>query len=150
MHQGDHSPLLFDGTRQLTPPRVRYGKVHLYNNYTRDWGIYAVCISVDAQIYSQCNIYEAGKKKGTFKYLPEKAADKEEVSSGWVISEGDLYLNGAQACLPKEAIKDCTFHPSEFYPTWTTEAPSESLKEVLRHCTGWQSIPRPAEKTVIA
>jgi pectate lyase len=23
--------------------------VHLYNNYTRDWGIYAVCASVESQ-----------------------------------------------------------------------------------------------------
>ncbi|KAH9735700.1 Pectate lyase [Citrus sinensis] len=63
----------FDGTRQRHP-RVRYAKVHLYNNYTRNWGIYAVCASVDSQIYSQCNIYEAGQKKMAFKYLTEKVS----------------------------------------------------------------------------
>ncbi|KAL0671896.1 hypothetical protein Bca4012_034600 [Brassica carinata] len=31
----------FDGTRQRQP-RLRFGKVHLYNNYTRNWGIYIV------------------------------------------------------------------------------------------------------------
>ncbi|GKE07081.1 probable pectate lyase 4, partial [Tanacetum coccineum] len=61
----------FDGTRQRHP-RVRFAKVHLYNNYTRNWGIYAVCASVESQIYSQCNIYEAGQKKVAFKYLAEK------------------------------------------------------------------------------
>jgi len=40
----------FDGTRQRHP-RLRFGKVHLYNNYTRGWGLYAVCASVEAQVY---------------------------------------------------------------------------------------------------
>ncbi|XP_044964143.1 pectate lyase 1 isoform X2 [Hordeum vulgare subsp. vulgare] len=61
----------FDGTRQRHP-RLRFGKVHLYNNYTRDWGVYAVCAGVEAQIVSQCNIYEGGHKKTVFKYMPEK------------------------------------------------------------------------------
>lgn len=39
----------FDGTRQRHP-RVRFGKVHLFNNYTRNWGIYAVCASVESQV----------------------------------------------------------------------------------------------------
>ncbi|XP_044509154.1 probable pectate lyase 4 isoform X1 [Mangifera indica] len=137
----------FDGTRQRHP-RLRFGKVHLYNNYTRNWGIYAVCASVESQIYSQCNIYEAGQKKKTFEYYTEKAADKPEAKSGVIISEGDLFLNGAQACLLTEVGDDHVFHPSAYYPTWTMEATSDSLKDVLRICTGWQSIARPADLMV--
>ncbi|KAL1815990.1 hypothetical protein ACET3Z_018564 [Daucus carota] len=135
----------FDGTRQRHP-RVRFAKVHLYNNYTRNWGIYAICASVESQIYSQCNIYEAGQKKVAFKYLTEKAGDKEEASSGCIISEGDLFITGTQAGLLNIADQQTTFHPSEFYKTCTVEPSTDSLKQVLQHCTGWQSVPRPADQ----
>ncbi|XP_022869881.1 probable pectate lyase 4 [Olea europaea var. sylvestris] len=135
----------FDGTRQRQP-RVRFGKVHLYNNYTRGWGIYAVCASVESQVYSQCNIYEAGEKKKTFEYYTEKAADKDEKISGSIISEGDLFLNGAQASIRSIEKEESIFHPSDFYPTWTLELASDSLKAVLQICAGWQSITMPAEQ----
>ncbi|KAL9235668.1 hypothetical protein vseg_010410 [Gypsophila vaccaria] len=135
----------FDGTRQRHP-RVRYGKVHLYNNYTRDWGIYAVCASVESQIYSQNNIYEAGKKKAAFLHYTEKAADKECEATGCVISEGDVFLSGALPGARPLANGESVFHPSEFYDTWTVEPPTDSLKHILQHCTGWQNIPRLPEK----
>ncbi|OMP07749.1 Pectate lyase/Amb allergen [Corchorus olitorius] len=134
----------FDGTRQRHP-RVRFGKVHLYNNYTRNWGIYAVCASVESQIYSQCNIYEAGQKKVAFKYLTEKAADKDEACSGSIKSEGDLFITGTQAGLMSENVISNFFHPSEYYPTWTVEAPTDALKHVIQQCAGCKCIPRPAE-----
>ncbi|KAI3968992.1 hypothetical protein MKW92_035948 [Papaver armeniacum] len=114
----------FDGTVQRHP-RVRFAKVHLYNNYTRCWGIYAVCASVESQ-----------------------AADKECPSTGFVTSQGDIFLNGAPPC--PQAGGYCEgnmFHPSEYYPTWTVEPATENLKEILKLCTGWQNISRPCEKT---
>ncbi|KHN37314.1 Putative pectate lyase 21 [Glycine soja] len=77
----------FDGTRQRQPC-VRFGKVHLYNNYTRNWGIYAVCASVESQ-----------------------AADKEEQNSGFIIS-GDMFLNGAEPCLLTENREMSCFIPA--------------------------------------
>ncbi|GAB4833685.1 hypothetical protein Ancab_031931 [Ancistrocladus abbreviatus] len=129
----------FDGTRQRHP-RVRFGKVHLYNNYTRNWGIYAVCASVESKIFSQCNIYEAGQKKVAFMHYTEKAADKDETATGIIISEGDLFVNDTQPGLKPLLSEESLFHPSEHYPTWTVEPPSDSLKHILRHCTGWQSL----------
>lgn len=136
----------FDGTRQRHP-RLRFGKVHLYNNYTRNWGIYAVCASVESQIFSQCNIYEAGQKKVAFKYLTEKATDKEQPGTGYIKSVGDLFVGGTQAGLLTMPKEDCVFHPSEFYHSWTVEPPSDELKHILQHSTGWQSISRPADHT---
>ncbi|KAK7393621.1 hypothetical protein VNO78_22179 [Psophocarpus tetragonolobus] len=137
----------FNGTRQRHP-RVRFAKVHLYNNYIRNWGIYAVCASVEAQIFSQHNIYEAGQKKLVFKYLTEKAADREVGATGFIRSEGDLFLNGAQTGLMTENVGCSIFHPSEHYPYWTVETPTDDLKQILQHCTGWQSVARPTDQRV--
>ncbi|KAM1333691.1 hypothetical protein ACFX15_009210 [Malus domestica] len=135
----------FDGTRQRHP-RVRFAKVHLYNNYTRNWGIYAVCASVESQIFSECNIYEAGQKKVAFKYLTEKAADKETPMTGHIKSKGDLFVTGTQAGLSPDGGEHCVFHPTQHYQTWTKGPPVDDLKHVLQHCAGWQCVPRPADQ----
>ncbi|XP_030925063.1 uncharacterized protein LOC115952124 [Quercus lobata] len=113
-------------------------------------GIYAVCASVESQIYSQCNIYEAGQKKVAFKYLTEKATDKEEAATGCINSEGDLFISATQAGLMTKDTAHKMFHPSERYPIWTVELPTDDLKQVLQHCTGWQSVPRPADQKAVA
>lgn len=59
-----------------------------------------------------------------------------------------MFINGTQAGLMTVASE--MFHPREFYPTWTVEAPSDALKQVLHHCTGWQCVPRPADEAAIA
>ena len=136
----------FDGTRQRHP-RLRFGKVHLYNNYTRSWGIYAVCAGVEAQIVSQCNIYEAGggppKKTTVFKYMPEKAGDREDVVAGLVSSEGDAFLNGALPCLI--GGPGPVFRPEDYYQQWTMEPASPALKDIIQLCAGWQPVPRPSD-----
>ncbi|KAJ9559141.1 hypothetical protein OSB04_013755 [Centaurea solstitialis] len=132
----------FDGTRQRHP-RVRFAKVHLYNNYTRNWGIYAVCASVESQIYSQCNIYEAGQKKVAFKYLTEKAGDKEEACSGYIMSEGDLFIAGTQAGLLTQS--GGSFHPSQHYQKCTLEPATMDLKHALQGITGWQPVACPPD-----
>ncbi|XP_057779031.1 putative pectate lyase 21 [Salvia miltiorrhiza] len=133
----------FDGTRQRHP-RVRFGRVHLYNNYTTNWGIYAVCASVDSQVYSQCNIYEAGHKKIAFKYYKEKAGDKDEECSGWIKSEGDLFVGETESGLVECGGEGSVFDPCEYYQKWTVAPPTHELKHYLQHCTGCQHICLPS------
>uniref|UniRef100_A0A0E0JQQ9 Pectate lyase n=1 Tax=Oryza punctata TaxID=4537 RepID=A0A0E0JQQ9_ORYPU len=140
---------LFDGTRQRHP-RVRFGRVHLYNNYTRGWGIYAVCASVESQIVSQCNIYEAGEKKKVFKYMTEQAADRDRSSTGLIRSEGDLFLNGAECtahdseCAADE-LWDFKVQDLDFYQSCSVQPASMALKELLVCFTGWQPVPLPED-----
>ncbi|KAK9112314.1 hypothetical protein Scep_019833 [Stephania cephalantha] len=134
------------GTRQRHP-RLRYGKVHLYNIYSRNWGVYAVCASVESQIYSRSAIYMKQVIRRQLSNITQRssyfaeAPDKEEASCGCLRSEGDMFLCGAEACVTGA---ERVFHPCEYYPTWTVQAPEEALKEVLPLCAGWLPIPRPA------
>ncbi|KAF5953261.1 hypothetical protein HYC85_011205 [Camellia sinensis] len=51
-------------------------------------------LSVESQIYSQCNIYEAGQKKVAFKYLTEKAAGVD--NTFWRKFDREEYLERAR------------------------------------------------------
>lgn len=39
----------FESTRQRHP-HPRFSKIYISNDYTKDWGIYAICASVEAQL----------------------------------------------------------------------------------------------------
>lgn len=47
----------FDGTKQRHP-RLRFGNVHLYNNCTRNWTVYAICASIEAQVNVSLILYQ--------------------------------------------------------------------------------------------
>jgi pectate lyase len=39
---------------------VRFGKVHLYNNYTQAWAVYGACASVESQVQESTRSYMPG------------------------------------------------------------------------------------------
>ncbi|KAI5022511.1 hypothetical protein ZWY2020_059241 [Hordeum vulgare] len=90
----------FDGTR-LRHPRLHFGK---------------------------CNIYEGGHKKTVFKYMSEKAVDKEETVAVWIRSEGKPFLHGALSCLVEGPGGECIFRREKYYDRWTMEVASSALK----------------------
>jgi pectate lyase len=79
----------FDGTGQRHP-RLRFGKVHMFNNYLAGWIHYGVASSDGGQTLSEANIYQAGSD--TRAVLTHMGDDAQE---GTVRSVGDLTLNGA-------------------------------------------------------
>ena len=94
----------FKGTNSRHP-RVRYAKVHLYNNYYEKWGNYAVSCSQESECYSEKNLYKAGGSKNAIK--THQGGDKKH---GKVESHGDKFENGAE-----KDIKGSVFKPSDFY-----------------------------------
>ncbi|KAK9938961.1 hypothetical protein M0R45_015671 [Rubus argutus] len=105
----DYDDGLIDITRQSTD--ITISRCY-FQQHDKTMLIGADPSHVESQIYSQCNIYEAGTKKKAFEYYTEKAADREEAKSGFIRSEGDIFLNGAQPRTLTGFSEECMFHPS--------------------------------------
>lgn len=80
---------LFDGTGQRTP-RVRFGQVHIYNNYYKITNnpvySYAWGVGVESQIYAENNYFTTDQKVA--------AADVIEVYKGAMIYATGAFMNG--------------------------------------------------------
>lgn len=79
-----------------------------------------------------------------------QAADKDAAATGHIMSEGDVFVNGTQAGLMTENVGCSTFHPSQYYTTWTVVPPTHDLKQLPHVCTGWQCVARPADQPLVA
>lgn len=110
-------------------PRLRYGRVHAFNNYFKGWDSYAIGASQDGQVLSEANIFEAG---GNRTALQTKVGD--DPRYGLARSTGDWKLNGATI-----AQRDSTkvFNPRDTY-TYTAEKADSALRSRLSSGTGWQ------------
>ncbi|WP_426451360.1 pectate lyase family protein [Paenibacillus sp. S-38] len=74
----------FEGTGQRVP-RVRFGQVHVYNNYYSHSTLYAVGVGVSAQVVSESNVFDS--VSAPFAYYDKAALP------GSVSDTGSLYLN---------------------------------------------------------
>ena len=87
-------------------PRLRFGKVHAYNNYYEGWGSYGAAASMLGELLSQANIYEAGWDKDAI--ITRSGRDPAE---GYVRSVGDLALGGARIIEREAGWRDVGLPP---------------------------------------
>jgi pectate lyase len=115
-------------------PRLRYGRVHAYNNYYKNWDSYGIGASQDGQVLSEANIFEAGANRTA---VQSKVG--EDPRPGFVKSSGDWKLNGA-VIAEREPTK--VFNPRSTYG-YTAEKADSALRSRLQSTTGWQLTPFP-------
>ncbi|WP_051085235.1 immunoglobulin-like domain-containing protein [Hahella ganghwensis] len=117
----------FDNITERSP-RIRYGKVHAFNNYLRDWGYYGMRSAITAELFVENNIFEPGGSHNGV----------ESLNNGYIRASGNL-LNGTNI---ETVNPDAVFVPSDYY-SYTAEIANEALKTKLLQQTGWQETPLP-------
>ena len=124
----------FDGTRERNP-RLRYGRVHAFNNLLRHWTSYGIGASETGQLLSESNIFEAHND-------PDAIIDLvgNDHRRGRVRSIGDWLLNGARVISYEPGI---VFSPDNDYSYAVDEA-DDVLRLTLQRETGWRPFPESA------
>jgi pectate lyase len=113
-------------------PRLRFGKVHAYNNYYEAWGSYGAAASMFGEILSQANVYEAGWDKDAL--LTQAGRDP---AGGYARSVGDLGLNGARI---HEREPGRVFDPGRYYGSAVVEPAGEALVRAVVRGAGWREV----------
>jgi len=122
----------FRGTAERHP-RLRFGKVHTYNNYYDRWTSYGAAASMRGELLSQANVYQARWWEQEA-VLTHKGRDPEQ---GYVRSEGDLALGGARIVVRNP---ERVFDPAEFYRSAVVGAAGEPLATAVERDAGWRPV----------
>lgn len=111
----------FENTGQRLP-RVRYGQVHVYNNYYLGATVYAVGVGVWSQIYSEANVFEG---VGVPVYYYDRVS-----APGNIIDTGSLFVGGPVPVFRGTA----TWNPAEQYAYMVD--PADQVKEIVMASAG--------------
>lgn len=113
---------MWDGTVQRHP-RVRFGEVHLFNNYYKDIKLYAIRAGVEAQILSESNYFENVPDCWTFLDKPDMPGFVKDVDS--------VFVNSKKS---KDSSEGFTFDPGKYYDY--TLDPANKVKELVLSSVG--------------
>ena len=108
-------------------PRLRFGKVHAFNNLYDEWGSYAIGCSQLGECYSEANIFEAAENT---RAILRRIGEDEH--NGKVKSVNDRRVNDAEI-----STGGTVFTPSDLYG-YQAESASSDLADRLRDDAGWQ------------
>jgi pectate lyase len=122
---------LFLGTEQRHP-RLRFGKVHAYNNVLVDWGSYGMASTTAGELLSEANVFVASRNAAAIITLAGKDTER-----GYVKSVGDDLENGAQM---EEREPERVFDPTRYYPRPAIEKADDSLRKRVEVQAGWRKL----------
>jgi len=106
-------------------PRVRYGRVHIYNNYFDRWGHYAVGISQRAEAYIEHNVFQADDDNSAI--ITQVGEDPER---GRICTTHNRHLNGS-----REAEEDCDGFRRPDYP-YSHDDDLEDVADIVKNGAG--------------
>lgn len=115
-------------------PRLRFGKVHTYNNYYDQWGSYGAASSMFGELFSEANVYEAGWHRAA---VITRAGD--DPAQGYVRSVDDLALGWARIAVREP---ERVFDPRAYYAA-AVEPADDGLRVAVRRGAGWREVLTP-------
>jgi pectate lyase len=121
---------------------VRFGRVHYYNNFLKDWNWCGVGVTMGGQLYSENNIYGGGRWNNSLPALLTEA-NKWSPKPGFVKSVNDRFLNlknGIDSRGPGINTGK-VFDPKKCY-RYKADPPDDRLLKNLEKYAGWSADPK--------
>ncbi len=128
-------------------PALRFGKVHYFNNFLKDWNWSGVDATMGGEVYSENNIYGGGRWDNSPPALKTDTS-KWATKPGYIRTIGDRFSNvdGIDSMGPG-INKGNVFNPRKQYK-YKADAASDHLQKRLEQHAGWSAAPHWPKETV--
>ncbi len=123
----------FERTNQRHP-RLRYGRVHVFNTFYDRWGRYGIGASQRGEVRSEGNDFRAGDDRDA---TETRVGD--DPDPGRLRSDGDRAEDRA---LIREREREQVFDPRDDYD-YQVEPADDALRARITAGAGWQDVPMP-------